>query len=169
MPFPACGSPPEPVMLRWLANLSSRRMLNRVHHIVYDQSVAAGAGDEADTAGTNQRSPPASATSTLQLSSEFRHQLRTWYDSIPMTIKPDLGCDSPTADDVILILRYHATGDIIFRPFLLHVCSLTPPASATQPVFENAVACLEHCTEFLRKVGFRTKSPSSSTEITLHS
>ncbi|KAL1883241.1 hypothetical protein Daus18300_000299 [Diaporthe australafricana] len=169
MPFPACGNPPDPIMLHWLANLSSRRMLNRVHHIVYDQAAAAGVDGEADVAGTSQRARPASVASTLQLSSEFRHQLRTWYDSIPAPIKPDLDRDSPTADEVILILRYHATGDIIFRPFLLQVCSLASPASVTQSVLENAVACLEHCTEFLRKVGYRTNSPSSSTEITLHS
>ncbi|KAJ0343848.1 hypothetical protein COL154_008912 [Colletotrichum chrysophilum] len=107
LPFPRCGNPPDPAMLSWLADLSARRLLNRIHHVMYD------------TASPTTNS--ATADTFASVSAELSHQLGAWYDLLPSAIKPDLHTASGTAlsvDEAIMVLRYHAAGDIIFRPFL---------------------------------------------------
>ncbi|KAJ0304020.1 hypothetical protein Brms1b_011388 [Colletotrichum noveboracense] len=107
LPFPRCGNPPDPAMLSWLADLSARRLLYRIHHVMYD------------TASPTTNSATADAFASV--SAELSHQLGAWYDLLPSAIKPDLHTASGTTlsvDEAIMVLRYHAAGDIIFRPFL---------------------------------------------------
>ncbi|KAI8170560.1 hypothetical protein K4K49_004245 [Colletotrichum sp. SAR 10_70] len=96
LPFPRCGNPPDPAMLSWLADLSARRLLNRIHHVMYD------------TASPTTNSATADAFASV--SAELSHQLGAWYDLLPSAIKPDLHTASGTAlsvDEAIMVLRLY--------------------------------------------------------------
>ncbi|KAI8287137.1 putative transcriptional regulatory protein [Colletotrichum sp. SAR11_57] len=96
LPFPRCGNPPDPTMLSWLADLSARRLLNRIHHVMYD------------TASPTTNSATADAFASV--SAELSHQLGAWYDLLPSAIKPDLHTASGTAlsvDEAIMVLRLY--------------------------------------------------------------
>lgn len=110
-----------------------------------------------------------SADTFYTISTELRNQLQTWYDLLPENIKPALDNSAPSVEDVILMLRYHAAGDIIFRPFLLHVCSLKPIQHPSEQMLENCRACIGHCQGYLDIVNRRLEAPSGSVEIVLHS
>ncbi|KAG4433805.1 hypothetical protein IFR05_010719 [Cadophora sp. M221] len=153
----------------WLADLSARRLLNRVHHVMYDSSIQS-TRRSATANATGQF--PRSIASVLQISTELNHQLSSWYDLLPQSIKPDLeNYDNHawTLDEVIILQRFHAAGEIIFRPFFYHVCAL--PADTVVPLFmtENCSMCIHHCRQFLSLVDRRLEIPSASTEIVLHS
>ncbi|KAJ5014352.1 putative transcriptional regulatory protein [Colletotrichum sp. SAR 10_99] len=95
LPFPRCGNPPDPAMLSWLADLSARRLLNRIHHVMYD------------TASPTTNSATADAFASV--SAELSHQLGAWYDLLPSAIKPDLHTASGTTlsvDEAIMVLRF---------------------------------------------------------------
>ncbi|KAH0431445.1 hypothetical protein CcaCcLH18_07061 [Colletotrichum camelliae] len=161
LPFPRCGNPPDPALLSWLADLSARRLLNRIHHVMCDTA-----------SPTN--SPATTADAFASVSAELSHQLGAWYDLLPSAIKPDLHTASGTGttlsvDEAIMVLRYHAAGDIIFRPFLHQVCGMEGGAVVGEVVVENANRCLGHCRGYLDVVEFRLKGSCGSLEIVLHS
>lgn len=68
-----------------------------------------------------------------------------------------------------MVLRYHAAGDIIFRPFLHQVCGMEGGAGPGEVVVENAKRCLGHCRGYLNVVEYRLKGSCGSLEIVLHS
>ncbi|KAL0938071.1 C6 finger domain-containing protein [Colletotrichum truncatum] len=155
LPFPRCGNPPDTAMLYWLADLSARRLLNRIHHVMYD------------TANLTATAVP--TASLISVSAELNHQLGAWFDLLPSTIKPDLNNPAPSVDEAIMILRYNAAGDIIFRPFLHQVCGSPPGSTPPDLVVENAKQCLYHCRQYLAVVEHRLKASCGSLEIVLHS
>lgn len=163
--FPRCGNPPDPAMLYWLADLSARRLLNRIHHVIYDTANLAPTPIHTEEGGD---SPPA-PSSLISVSAELSHQLGAWFDLLPPRIKPDLGNPAPSVDETIMVLRYHAAGDIIFRPFLHQVCAAPPGTAPPELVVENAKRCLYHCRQYLAVVEHRLQAPSASLEIVLHS
>ncbi|VUC22138.1 unnamed protein product, partial [Clonostachys rosea] len=159
MPFPDCGSPPQSNMLSWLANISSRRLLNRIHHVLYDQSQR----DSAASLSFGTREP------SSRICQELHSQLHAWYDLLPEPIKPCL--DQQTAlEEATLAMRFHAAGDIIFRPSLLRALSLSAVNQQIPSyILENAIECLQHCQKYIEAVEFRLEKPSASLEIFLHS
>ncbi|RSM16175.1 hypothetical protein CDV31_004638 [Fusarium ambrosium] len=161
LPFPGFGNSPKPPMLRWLANISSRRLLNRIHYVLYDTYQGAT---------TSMDSSSGAPASQFGISQELNRQLHAWYDLLPPTIKPDLDHDEHGLDDAILLMRFHAAGDIIHRPFLLQVCAL--PSGEMPPdvrIVENAKTCLYHCRGYLGAVQGVLRKPSASLEIFTHS
>ncbi|KAJ1299584.1 hypothetical protein OPQ81_010405 [Rhizoctonia solani] len=174
MPFPSCGSD-DTIMLNWLANLSSRRLLNRVHHAMYGRlgvlesgaSINAGQQNKgpADERSHRENNPKP----LLKVADELSRQLSTWYNTLPASIKPLTDSLLPSTDEVIILLRYHATGDIICRPFLLLICSLPADSEVQHEVYDKALACLYHCQQYLRQVGRRIETASASLEVVLHS
>ncbi|KAL6400030.1 C6 finger domain-containing protein [Ilyonectria robusta] len=168
LPFPLCGSPPDRDMLHWLADLSARSMLNRAHHVMYSDYPTDSVGENTnpgDLLGGGQ----GSLTSLAKVSAELNRQLYGWFELLPPSIKPDLDKHEPSVDEVTIILRYHAAGDIIFRPFLLHVCAFPMDKDAPDILVENALICLHHCREYLLVVSHRVEAASGSIEIVLHS
>ena len=155
-------------MLYWLADLSARKLLNRVHHVMYDRSIQSTRNQVGNTPNQVSRS----IASVLQISTELHHQLNSWYDLLPSSIKPDnddLDNHEPDLNKTIILQRFHAAGDIIFRPFLYHVCAL--PADTCLPAFmlECCATCIHHCRKFLSFVSKRLETPSGSIEIVMHS
>uniref|UniRef100_A0A8H7K9D8 Transcription factor domain-containing protein n=1 Tax=Bionectria ochroleuca TaxID=29856 RepID=A0A8H7K9D8_BIOOC len=114
MPFPDCGTPADPHMLSWLANISSRKLLNRIHNALYDQCRKQTLPKE-----SLEGSDP-----SFRISHELAHQLREWFTLLPESIKPPAILENMTIEQAVLKMRYHAAGDIIFRPFLLRAFSL---------------------------------------------
>ncbi|KAM5350677.1 hypothetical protein ACJ41O_007182 [Fusarium nematophilum] len=159
LPYPLTQSPPELYMHRWLADLSSRRLLNRIHYVLY-------AGAEPGTAHENPSDD--TQTSLPTLAHELNHQLHAWYRLLPLSISPDLDSPASGIDDAVVIMRYHAAGDIIYRPFLIQACApgVDPPPSVT--MLENAQKCLFHCRGYLNAVEQAVRVPTASLENFLH-
>ena len=151
-------------MLRWLANLSSRRLLNRIHYILYDRWQGEAASGELYQSNSVINVPG----SLFKVSQELDHQLHAWFDLLPPNIKPDLDNDYPSVEDAVLIMRFHAAGDIIYRPFLHQVCDLGPGMDIDPRVVENAKKCLGHCRGYLNAVQHTLNTPVASLEIFLH-
>lgn len=154
-------------MLCWLADLSARRLLNRVHHAMYKDPIKGMSSIASDAISIPDQVHRA-VSSYIKVSEELRRQLDTWYEFLPHSIKPSLEDRNPSVDQASLLLRYHASGDIISRPFVFHVCSLPNGIQPPEFVLENCRSCLHHCREFLLILGRRIAAPSGSTEITLH-
>ncbi|KAL3291848.1 Phytanoyl-CoA dioxygenase [Colletotrichum asianum] len=101
MPFPHFDDPQDTGALIFLSVCSARKLLNRIHSAVY----ATGENEATKTStGDSQASMErlASLTSTgstaesmSRICDELSHQLNTWFDSLPNTIKPDLSLDAP--------------------------------------------------------------------------
>ncbi|KAF1736409.1 putative transcriptional regulatory protein [Beauveria bassiana] len=175
LPFPDCGDPTDKNMIAWLANLSARRLLNRVHHVMYD-TAQVQAADQADS--LPKLTPLFSTasndfTSTVELprqevTEELIRQLQAWYSLLPVDIRPQCNESSPSVHDALLLLRYNATGHIIYRPYLFHVCALPKHSNVRQATLDNAVKCLHHCREFLRLAPYRISTSCGSLESTIH-
>lgn len=160
MPFPDCGTPADPHMLSWLANISSRKLLNRIHNALYDQS----------RKQTLSRESLGGSDPSFRISHELAHQLREWFTLLPESIKPPAVLENLTIEQAVLKMRYHAAGDIIFRPFLLRAFHLSSLGHAIpQQTLSNASECLTHCQQYIKTVLVRLRQPSASLEIFLHS
>lgn len=154
-------------MLRWLADLSARRLLNRIHYVLYD-GINAHSGRQ-NAPGDSPEAGRDPQVSLQGISQELNHQLHAWFDLLPQSIQPDLDNPNASVDDAIAVMRYHAAGDIIFRPFLHQICAMPPGESAPDPVLENAKRCLYHCRGYLSAVEYALQYPTASLEIFLHS
>ncbi|TDZ27717.1 hypothetical protein C8035_v009476 [Colletotrichum spinosum] len=100
--FPRVGNPPEPELLYWLANISARRLLNRIHHVMYDTATSfttRPTGDVGEDVSSKQ------STSLFTVATELSHQLGAWFELLPAAIKPDLNNPDPSVDEAIVMLR----------------------------------------------------------------
>ncbi|KAG2002870.1 hypothetical protein GB937_009406 [Aspergillus fischeri] len=172
LPLPLCGDPPDSSLLAWLAELSSRRLLNRVHHVMYagDQESLWQANYISSQTGVNDEDAVKRLLhSTLTISVELDGQLNNWYNLIPQTIKPDLAQVPTEVQDAVMVLRYHSAKDIIFRPFVLFACSL--PATLRPPPFlmDICQTAIYSCRQYILAAAMRLHQPSASTEIVIHS
>lgn len=158
MTFPKAGNPPDRERLCYLAEISIRRLLNRVHNLIYN------AGERVSFSAKPDRSLPMSVSSLVTLTSELDHQLLLWYESVPEVIKPSLGLD-PTVDDRerILRIRYYATKHIIYRQFVLYVTSLPEDQEPSSIILDRAQTCIESCRLYLQNTGEILKKPSQYT------
>ncbi|KAF4949625.1 hypothetical protein FSARC_13418 [Fusarium sarcochroum] len=132
LPYPWSDGPSEPYMHRWLADLSSRRLLNRIHYVLYAEAEP-GTGDGAvDNSEETLSNLP-------NLAHELNRQLGAWYHLLPHSIRPNLEVPPIGIDDTMVTIRYHTTGDIIYRPFLYQIfeCSGTCSSRAHSIVRES--------------------------------
>lgn len=146
LPYPDCGPMAEVYESSWLAIISSRKLLNRIHCTMY--ATHSFVWDSQP----NHDLPSPVPRPLLALSDELSHQLQAWWDLVPGSLKPELNKDHLTPEEGILLLRFHACGDIITRPFLHHVCSYAGNAQPPSDVLDLARACIEHCRAFLHRV-----------------
>lgn len=172
--LPLCGDPPDPALLAWLAELSARRLLNRVHHVMYadDQkfSLQADYVTKNSTPGQEQETIAGLMRSSLNVSKELDVQLSNWYDLIPQIIKPDLSqTSSLSIQDTMIVLRYHSAKDIIFRPFFIFACSLPSTIRPPQSLLEICQTTVYCCRQYIHVAARRLSEPSASTEIVIHS
>ncbi|KAF5024528.1 hypothetical protein F66182_3291 [Fusarium sp. NRRL 66182] len=161
LPYPWSDGPSEPYMHRWLADLSSRRLLNRIHYVLYAEAEP-GTGDaSADHSEESQSNLPS-------LAHELNRQLGAWYHLLPHSIRPNLESPPIGIDDTMVTIRYHTTGDIIYRPFLYQVCALAPGTCPNPATLENARQCLVHCRRYLNAVEHAVHAPTACLENFLH-
>ncbi|KAJ5732273.1 hypothetical protein N7493_003754 [Penicillium malachiteum] len=125
--LPLCGDPLDPSLPAWLAELSSRRLLNRVHHAMYAEDhqylLQADYVTNHGNGGHVEENINRLMSTSVNVSLELDAQLSNWYDLIPQVIKPSLTPSGISIQETILVLRYYSAKDIIFRPFLLSSCS----------------------------------------------
>lgn len=157
--LPKVGNPPDPDKLSYLAEISIRRLLNRVHNSIYN---AAEKGAFIAEHGVSPLSMP--IASLLTIATELDHQLQLWYESLPDLIRPSLGLE-PTKDDRqrLLRIRYYAARHIIHRLFVLYVTSLPEGQEPWPIVLDKAQVCMESCRTYLRNTGEILKKPSQYT------
>jgi hypothetical protein len=159
MAFPNPGNPPDLHRLSYLAEISIRRLLNRVHDSIYNvegqKAFLPAALSSVDTIQIDQ---------LLSITSELDRQLLDWYDSIPDIIKPSLDTEA-TRDDRqrILRIRYFATSHIIHRPFVLYLASLPETQRPSELILGKAQTCLESCRLYIQNTGAILYRPSQYT------
>ncbi|CAG8223910.1 unnamed protein product [Penicillium salamii] len=170
--LPLCGEQPSPSLLAWLAELSARRLLNRVHHVMYaeDQEHLLHANySYRQPSGNEEDAVSRLMDSSLRVSMELDEQLNNWYNLIPQVIKPDLDQVPTEVQKAAMVLRYHSAKDIIFRPFLLFACSLPVTFQLPQSLLEICRTVTYSCRQYIFAAGMRLREPSTSTEIIIHS
>lgn len=139
------GDSPESYISSWLANISARRLLNRIHCTIYENTAYFM---NTDSSGN----PSHLLRSLYALSDELTYQLETWWEVIPSSAKHNLiNHDSDlNHDETALMLRYHACGDIICRLFLYHLCTQPYETSSLDDgLLNRALRCLDHSKEFV--------------------
>ena len=170
LPLPQCGQPAQTEMLCWLAELSVRRLLNRVHHVVYTNETNPGALTSNAQPHDAQSPDPRALPTLLKVSAELDRQLETWFHLLPPAIKPDL--KDPTSwglNQLNLLCRYYSARDIIFRPFVMYVSNLPSGSDIPVRIYEKCQHCLDSCRSYLDVSERRLRSPCSSGEIIVHS
>ncbi|GLA90812.1 hypothetical protein AtubIFM57143_000419 [Aspergillus tubingensis] len=171
LPYPGCHETPEFDSLAWLANLSARRLMNRVHFTMYD--ISTYNGGDADPGSRlpalNNLLDSDKASLLIASSKELDHQLHLWWDLLPPAIKPQF--DESELDPIkeTLSLRYFACGDIIYRPFIYKVCSMPCDRVPDRFLVDAAIKCIRYSREVLKHVACLTQTPSPNTMINLHS
>lgn len=136
--------------LLFLAECSIRRLLNRVHNTLYATEQSANPVSS-PYLPLSSDSPFASTgivpeTNFESVCAELVRQLRTWYESLPDEIKPDLD-DKPPCDlhDGWLRLRYWSAMHIIGRPFVILVVKSPDRNDFPPHVMEYCKLCLDSC------------------------
>lgn len=156
--------------LIWVSNLSARRLMNRVHFTTYT-SYGNGSKTNYSVDQIFDRFTESSGASSVLFttSAELYSQLQQWWNLLPAFIKPHIDDVNPTFQGGILLLRFWACGDIIYRPFLYKVCSMDTDSAMLDSLIEPAMKCVIHCRKFLEVANSVTKVPSAFTMINLHS
>ncbi|PWY94526.1 hypothetical protein BO94DRAFT_581917 [Aspergillus sclerotioniger CBS 115572] len=158
MPLPSMGDYNSPGTHYWLAELSARRLLNRVHYTMYRNEPS------------NIPNSDASLGRTWKVSDELNRQLDDWFQLLPATIKPDLQTSVESSPVELNILhRFHSTKDVILRPFLIYTCKISSGAEVPLDLISRSSQCLDNCRAYLEVSMQRLSTPSSCREIILHS
>ena len=118
----------------FLAEISLRKLLNRVSNLIYTKS-----------------SPITSTAALDPVVAELDLQLTEWYNRLPEPIKFDHATSPATAVQTVLRLRYFACRTIIFRPYVLAVL-IKESAFMDPNVQENCRICLEACIRQLEHI-----------------
>jgi len=149
----------------YLAEISIRRLLNRIHSSLYP-SKKHGLKLSSTTLTTTEDFSVEDISSISAVCDELRSQLELWHSSIPDTYRPrlDLPPTMQESDDrqAILRIRYFAARHIIYRPFLLHI--VTHGVSTTShSVVEKAGICIESCRYYIHHTTTILSNPSQYT------
>ncbi|KAI1764535.1 putative C6 finger domain protein [Hypoxylon sp. FL1150] len=132
----------------FLAEISIRRLLNRIHNSLYPRR-----RNDFTLSSTSLMAPDEfSIEEILSMTSvcdELHRQLDLWHASIPEPCRPPLE-PGPLDNDRIAILRirYFAARHIIYRPFALYVATHSG-SSIPSSVIEKAGICIESCRLYL--------------------
>ncbi|KAK9849601.1 hypothetical protein MYU51_014217 [Penicillium brevicompactum] len=150
--YPNAASYSTDAYLIWIANLSARRLMNRVHFTTYKFN-----GNSLDSNYTVDQifdkfiESSGSANALFTTSAELYSQLKQWWDLLPPSIKPRIDDVNPTTQEGVLLLRFWAYSTMV------------------DSLIEPAVKCIYHCRKFLEVADSVTKVPSIFTMINMHS
>ncbi len=149
------------------AEISARSLLNRIHHAIFftdSLTIYTGrAQDGASSASTFQLEPDGSL---LRVCEELNRQLRTWLESLPEAIRPDLsGNDPGNVQACLMQLRYWSAKQNIYRPFVIFVTSPVCRSACCHSIFRAGnVRSLSFCLPHVHPYG----RPSAIKENAVH-
>lgn len=161
-PLPTCVNLPPEISTRYLAELSIRRLLNRIHNTLYPRRSSTSAFSPTSLGAPSDFSSR-DINSVHNICNELHRQLDTWLSSIPEPFRPSLNLDPTENDrDRVLRIRYYAAKHIIYRPFVLYVVAVQG-YEPSDLLLEKCNACLESCRLYLHNTGYILKAPSQYT------
>ncbi|KAF5011680.1 hypothetical protein FDECE_2218 [Fusarium decemcellulare] len=146
----------------FLAEISIRRLLNRIHnslypsnkHVLMLSSTTLTAADDFSSRDVS---------SMMSVCDELHTQLDTWHASIPEAFRPSLDGDLLVSDinerEAVLRIRYFAARHIIDRPFLLYIAT-HPNEHVSASTLEKAGRCVESCRRYIHSTTPVLKNPS---------
>lgn len=168
-PFPSFADHEAQETNLFLAELSVRRLLNRVHHTMYASDWTRRSLGLQPASSDSPSYDFQSLSNILSVSKELDRQLANWFDLLPQTIKPDMNdlsrCSSPRVN---MLHRFHSAKDIITRPFLLCALDLAPENEVPPMVLQQCEASIANCRDYLGASSRRLMNPSSCAEIIIH-
>ncbi|KIW22096.1 hypothetical protein, variant [Cladophialophora immunda] len=173
MQFPSFSTYTDRDALLFLAVCSIRRLLNRIHSTLYVNSQLTQPISSPRLSRASE-SPSALAgivteTKFQSVCAELVRQLKSWYESLPDEIKPDLDDKTPRdLHDGWLRLRYWSAMHIIGRPFVIHVV-MSPNRSSFPPhVIEYCKLSLDSCRSSIAMAGHILRHRTQYTWIITH-
>ncbi|KAJ5677726.1 transcriptional regulator family: Fungal Specific TF [Penicillium maclennaniae] len=141
LPFPEFTDLTDRNSLVFLAMCSIRKLLNRIHNTIYAGKI--------ETDPSKSQHHPVSVASLETLNIELSRQLKTWFDSLPESIKPNLQDPNPRdVHDRLLRLRYYAAKHILYRPSLVFAAQ-SKEIQLTAYLIENCKICVDSCRKFI--------------------
>lgn len=148
-PLPGCSNLGEMQSTCFLAELSIRRLLNRIHNSLYPRKQHGVALSSTSLMAPEEFSNQ-EISSMVVVCDELQRQLDLWYASIPEACRPSLALGQAKNDrESVLRIRYFAARHIIYRPFVLNV-AMNETSPRPDSVIEKAALCIESCRLYLR-------------------
>ena len=160
--LPSCNNLDDCQSTCYLAEISIRRLLNRIHNSLYPRKQHVLSLSSTALMATDDFSI-GEITSMQAICDELHRQLDLWHASIPEAYRPSLGSE-PTESDRqrVLRIRYFAARHIIYRPFVLYITT-HPAAQISDSILEKAALCIESCRLYLHNTVEIMKRPSQYT------
>ncbi|WZH48528.1 putative C6 finger domain protein [Fusarium acuminatum] len=162
--LPRCENLDDVHMTAYLAEISIRRLLNRIHNSLYLRKP-----NFPNTALSSTSLMTPDEFSLEELSSitsvceELHSQLDLWHAAIPEQFRPPLSLEEIENDRIsILRIRYYAARHIIYRPFVLYVTTHSQ-SQAPSTIIEKARICIESCRLYLYHTSKILRAPSQYT------
>lgn len=155
MLFPSCGTPPTISRLCFLAEISARSLVNRIHYAInFTDSINTYISSTA-TEATDGSVDGNSMSALRKICDELTHQLQTWTDSLPDEIKIDMTPDplDDSMQSALLRCRYWSSRNKIYRPFVLKATSLPTGMALPTELAEQCQECISSCRQYLHCAG----------------
>lgn len=162
--LPQCGNLDDLHMTAYLAEISIRRLLNRIHNSLYPRRPnTLNTSLSSTSLITPEEFSIDELTSITSVCEELHRQLDLWHAAIPEPFRPPLNFEEIENDRIsILRIRYYAAKHIIYRPFVLHVTTHTSP-HVSSVIAEKAGICIESCSLYLYHTSKILRAPSQYT------
>ena len=168
-PFPTFANNDAKETHVFLAELSIRRLLNRVHHTMYGSDWTRRSLGLQPVSSDSPSYDFQSLSAILNVSQELARQLDNWFDLLPRTIKPDMNNPSRcTGLQLNMLHRFHSAKDIITRPFLLCAIDSSPENDVPPMVLKQCESSIANCRTYLDASTRRLMGPSFCAEIIIH-
>ncbi|KAF4336067.1 C6 finger domain protein [Fusarium beomiforme] len=162
--LPRCENLDDIHMTAYLAEISIRRLLNRIHNSLYPRKPnALNTSLSSTSLMTPEEFSIDELTSITSVCEELHSQLDLWHAAIPEQFRPPLNLEDIDNDRIsILRIRYYAARHIIYRPFVLHVTTHNN-SQIPSAVIEKAGICIESCSLYLYHTSKILRAPSQYT------
>ncbi|KAK2472654.1 hypothetical protein H9L39_14829 [Fusarium oxysporum f. sp. albedinis] len=162
--LPRCGNLDDLHMTAYLAEISIRRLLNRIHNSLYPRTPnSLNTSLSSTSLMTPEEFSIDELTSITSVCEELHSQLDLWHAAIPEQFRPPLNLEEIDNDRIsILRIRYYAAKHIIYRPFVLHVTTHTS-SQISSAIVEKAGICIESCSLYLYHTSKILRAPSQYT------
>lgn len=162
--LPSCANLGTMLSTCYLAEISIRRLLNRVHNSLYPSKKHV-----LTLSATSLMAPDdisiRDISSMASVCDELYSQLETWHSSIPEPYRPSPHaerCSEYGDRQDILRIRYFAARHIIYRPFVLYIAT-HGTQHTTEAMLDKAALCLDSCRHYLRNTTLVLKRPGQYT------